>query len=124
MTLNKVNDAIINTGMLDPFAEDICIMYRPNMTKELYTPHKVIESKNDYLQNDFTKEQTSIQIKPISFLDGPEIFTATIHDFNINTKSLADRDFAVSVEEEADSLLASAARADAVYSQVAAQIRG
>ena len=42
----------------------------------------------------------------------------------INTKSLADRDFAVSVEEEADSLLASAARADAVYSQVAAQIRG
>ena len=42
----------------------------------------------------------------------------------INTKSLADRDFAVSVEEEADSLLASADRADAVYSQVAAQIRG
>ena len=42
----------------------------------------------------------------------------------INTKSLADREFAEAVEAEADTLLAYVARADAVADAVAAGIRG
>ena len=42
----------------------------------------------------------------------------------INTKSLADRAFADAVDAEADELLAFAPRADAVYAQVTAEIRG
>lgn len=86
--LNRVKSAIINTGMLDKFGEDIRIMYRANLTRKTYDAYKLIESKNDYLENDFTKEQTLEKIKPISFFDDDGTFSATINEFDINTKSL------------------------------------
>ena len=86
--LNRAKSAIINTGMLDKFGEDIRIMYRVNLTRKTYDAYKLIESKTDFLENDFTKEQTLEKIKPISFFDDEETFSATIQEFDINTKSL------------------------------------
>lgn len=42
----------------------------------------------------------------------------------VNTKALTDRAFAEKVEAEADALLANAPRADALFSVVAAEVRG
>ena len=50
---------------------------------------KIIESKMDYINNGFTKEQASFPIKPISFSDDKKMYLdATIDDFDINQKCL------------------------------------
>jgi hypothetical protein len=87
--LNNIKSAIINTGLLNQFGADIHILYRYNVTQKLYIAYKIIESKKDYIDNGFTKEQTLHEIVPINFFDeGEEVFDVTIDDFDVNHRSL------------------------------------
>ncbi len=86
--INKTKSVIVNTGLINKYGEDIKLMYRINLTSNTYNVYQLIESKQDYLQNDFTKEQSQTEIKPISFFDEGRFFNAKIDDFDINTRSL------------------------------------
>lgn len=86
--INKTKSVIVNTGLINKYGEDIKLMYRINLTSNTYNLYQIIESKQDYLLNDFTKEQSQTEIKPISFFDDGRTFDAKIDDFDINTRSL------------------------------------
>ena len=66
--LNKIKSAIVNTGLMDLFGRDVLVMYRLNLTYNVYTAYKVITGKSEYISNDFTRDQSNINLRPISFL--------------------------------------------------------
>ena len=73
---NKTKSAIVNTGMMDLFGNDFLVLYRYYEKYKTYIAERVIESKQDYLNYGFTKEQSMMQIEPISFFDEKEeVFT-------------------------------------------------
>lgn len=87
--INNLKSVIINTGLLDKFGFDIKVLYRQNITYGFYVPYKVLGSKQDYMEEGFTKEQIAKEILPISFFDnGQRTFNPTIEDFDINIRSL------------------------------------
>ena len=87
--INNLGSVVVNTGLLNQFGADIHIMYRLNLKFNTYDAYKIFESKTDYLENDFTKDQILKDILPITFFDkNEEIFDATIDDFDINHRSL------------------------------------
>lgn len=87
--LNNIKSAVVNTGLLNQFGADIHIMYRHYMSSNVYVAYKIMDSKMDYLENKFTREQLSQQITPINFFNkGEELFEATKDDFDVNHKSL------------------------------------
>ena len=61
-------NAIINTGLINAYKEDIYVLYRYNLTKGSYWPHCIIKSKADWLDCGFTKDKIRT-IKPIRFYD-------------------------------------------------------
>lgn len=87
--LNNIKSAVINTGLLNQFGQDILVLYRLHLKTESYQAYKIIEGKADLLSNDFTREQVSVAIEPISFLEEEDVFDAdSIDDFDINYHSL------------------------------------
>ena len=54
---NKTKSAIVNTGMMDLFGNDFLVLYRYYEKYKTYIAERVIESKQDYLNYGFTKEQ-------------------------------------------------------------------
>ena len=87
--LNNIKSAVINTGLMNQFGQDILVMYRWHVKTESYCAYKIIESKTDLLLNDFAKEQASKKIDPISFFGDGDVFDAdSIDDFDINYHSL------------------------------------
>ena len=88
-TLNNIKSAVVNTGLLNKFGTDILLMYRYNKSIDGYEMYKIVEGKNDLLEEKFTKEQASKQLKPISFFDSNNFFSADINDFDINYTSLS-----------------------------------
>jgi hypothetical protein len=58
------------------------------MTYETYVAYRIMESKADYLENGFTKEQILKEIRPVNFFDDEEYFSATFDDFDVNHRSL------------------------------------
>lgn len=84
--LNHIQSAICNTGLLNKFGEDIYVLYRRNLSYGFYTPYKVILDKQQYLSENFTKEQSMLTLEPISFANSyEEYFLATkIEDINFN----------------------------------------
>jgi hypothetical protein len=86
--LNNIKSAVVNTGLLNQFGSDIFVLYRLNMTYNVYMAYKIMESKSDYLENGFSKEQILKDIRPINFFDEETYFTASIDDFDINHRSL------------------------------------
>jgi hypothetical protein len=86
--LNNIRSAVVNTGLLNQFGADIFVLYRLNITYNVYMAYKIMESKSDYLENGFTKEQILKEIRPINFFDEETNFTADIDDFDVNHRSL------------------------------------
>jgi len=86
--INKTKSLVVNTGLLDKFGMDIKVMYRINLTTNTYNPYRLILSKQDFLDNEFTKEQANAMIRPISFLDDGEDFNVRMEDFDISTRAL------------------------------------
>lgn len=84
--LNGNKDAIVNSGLIDKFRGDIKLLYRLEPTGN-YELSKVIESKQDYLNAGFTKEQSNTYLKSMSFID-EEVFDATLDDIDINPRNL------------------------------------
>ncbi len=50
--------------------------------------YKIIEGKNDRINECFTHEQAQQEIKPITFFDSKNYFEATLEQFDINYKAL------------------------------------
>lgn len=88
--LNNIKSAIVNTGLIGRFNEDILIMYRYNMSKNCYSPYKQISTKKQMLDEEFSKEQVDVvNLSPIRFFDGDGLLrNVSISDFDINPRSL------------------------------------
>lgn len=86
---NKIQSVVVNTGMLNRFGSDILVFYRFNMKYQTYVAECVIHGKQDYLNNDFSREQASTEIEPICFFDkGTELFNPSMDDFDLNQNCL------------------------------------
>lgn len=68
--INKIKSVVVNTGLLDKFANDIHIMYKWNVKFNSYYPEKVIRCKNELREEGFDRNQIQKNIKSISFFDG------------------------------------------------------
>ena len=88
--LNNIKSAVVNTGLLDKFGSDIYIIYRKNLSYGIYTPHKFVDSKREYIYDGFIKDKSeSVSLLPITFFNDGEIpFRATIDDFDITPRAL------------------------------------
>lgn len=88
--LNHIKSAIVNTGLMDQYGTDYLVLYKYHVKKDCYVATRVIHSKLDYLDEKFTREQSNIQLKPISFFDDdqPQWLDATIDDLDFNTRCL------------------------------------
>lgn len=86
---NKVCSVIINSGLMNMFGKDYYILYRFHEKYKTYIAYKVMKGKKDYIENGFTKEQASIELKPIQFIDEHcTFFEATMDEFDINLECL------------------------------------
>ncbi len=111
--INNIKSVIVNTGMMNLFGKDVLVLYRYFEKYQTYIAETVISSKQDFLQNGFTKEQASMEIEPICFFDeGEDIFNPTIEDFDINQDCLMHiiqerrERFPESIREQSDSRIA------------------
>ncbi len=87
--INHLGSVIVNSGLINLFGKDYLIHYRINEKFKTYVAHQVINSKQDYLDNGFTKMQSSIELQPIQFFEkGNLLFSPTIDDFDLNQHSL------------------------------------
>ena len=80
--MNDLKDVIVNTGLMDKFGNYILIMYRMNHTYDNYRPYIIIDSKQDYIDNGFTKIQASIPLVPIPNIIAEEIRNGISSDFD------------------------------------------
>lgn len=86
---NTIGGVIINSGLINTFGKDYFILYRFHETSKTYVPYRVMEGKKDYINNGFTKEQASAELKPIQFVDKCQmIFEPSIDEFDINQECL------------------------------------
>ena len=86
---NKMGSVIINSGLMNMFGKDYFILYRFHEKYKTYIAYKVMKGKMDYIENDFTKEQASIELKPIQFIDEYcTFFEAAMDEFDINQECL------------------------------------
>lgn len=88
--LNNIRSALINTGLLNQFGEDIYMVYRHNMGYGMYMPHRLIVRKSDCMEEGFTVEQSQKILKPVTFFDEDfKDLNCTIDDFDINNNDLS-----------------------------------
>lgn len=86
---NKIGSVIVNSGLMNMFGKDYFILYRFHEKFKTYIAYKVMKGKKDYLENGFTKQQASVVLKPIQFMDEYCTFLeVTMDDFDINQKCL------------------------------------
>ena len=112
--VNKLKSAIINSGLINTFGQDILLLYRYNFTYEIFEPYSIIDSKAAYIENDFTKEQSNTKLKPIKFVDDNKDLelNASIDDFDLSLRNLVhiienrkDR-FPENIQNQTDSKIA------------------
>ena len=113
---NNKGSIIINTGLLDKFGEPIYVMYRHNLTKNTYVPYLYITNKSQYIENDFSKEDASKILRPISF-DEPETtpFSTNLMDYDTNFEHCVSERrerFPDSVKEATDLYIAQRLRSE------------
>lgn len=89
--VNDNGDVIVNSGLMDKFRGDIRLLYKvdANATESTnkYYLAKVIESKQDYLRYGFTKEQSNVYLKSMTFTD-TDTFAASLDDIDISPRNL------------------------------------
>lgn len=88
--VNNIKSAIVNTGLIGKFNEDILVMYRWNCTKNAYCPHKQIHTKKQMIDEGFSKDQVdNTTLLPIKFFEGDGLLrNVSINDFDINPRNL------------------------------------
>lgn len=87
--MNKIKSVVINTGLIDKFGSDVLIYYKVNLSENCYKAYNVVMSKSELLTEDFAVADIKRELKPIQFNDEDIILKASLHDFDINYKSLA-----------------------------------
>ena len=86
---NHLGSVIVNSGLMNLFGKDYLIHYRIHEKYKTYVAYQIINSKKDYLENGFTREQASKELRPIQFYEDEEkIFQPTLDDFDLNQHSL------------------------------------
>lgn len=87
--INKIKSVVVNTGLLDKFANDIHIMYKWNVKYNSYCPEKVIRCKSELKEEGFERGQIQKNIKAVSFFDEEETLKGiSIDDFDLNSDCL------------------------------------
>lgn len=87
--INKIRSVVVNTGLINLFGNDYLVMYRFNQKYGTYVAYQIMSGKGDYLKNDYTKEQASVELKPIQFVEKNDMFfEASIDEFDINQRCL------------------------------------
>lgn len=89
--LNKIESAIVNTGLLDSYGSDIYLMYKKHLGYGFYVPDKIIESKKDFISEGFAKDKSDVvsSLRPIDFFDdGQRVFDADIDDIDVTSRAL------------------------------------
>lgn len=86
--LNNIRSAIVNTGLIDQFGADILVLYKIDLTFNMYIAAQVMYGKRDWIENGYEKEQTGKAIKPVYFVDADQKFRPDISQFDINRHSL------------------------------------
>lgn len=111
--INSLKSIVINTGLLNKFGQPICVMYRHYANNYSYRPYKLMESKTTYINEGFTLEDASKELRPITFVgDDTPAFSTNILEYDVSFNTLvhcieARRDrFPESVREVPDMLLA------------------
>lgn len=86
----KYKSVIVNSGMMDRFGNDILLLYRYYDKYKNYFVERFIQSKKDYLDAGFSKENCLVELKPINFFDEGEEndFIPSIEEFDINHNCL------------------------------------
>lgn len=88
--MNGIKSVIVNSGLINTMGLDYMIQYRYHVGQKMYVAYNLIESKREYIENKYTKEQAMKKLKPIMFFDdsSQEILNATMDNFDISQKSL------------------------------------
>lgn len=87
--MNPQKSVVVNSGMMDLYCKDVYLMYKYFSNYDAYILDKLITSKQDIVDEHFTKMQASKEIKPISFFDeGQDIFSPTFEDVDLNNYDL------------------------------------
>lgn len=83
--LNKIQSAICNTGLLNSFGDDIYILYRKNLSYGFYSPYKIIMDKQQYIDEGFSREQSTVTLAPITFCDSHNnVLDLSVEEINFN----------------------------------------
>lgn len=86
---NKLGNVIVNTGLMDIYGTDFLILYRKYAKQESYKAYRIMQSRIDYEEEGFTREDSSKELKPITFFEaGEALFSAAYEDFDINMRCL------------------------------------
>ncbi len=87
---NNIGSVVVNSGLINMLGRDYLIQYRYNEKYKTYIAYNILEGKKEYLENGYSKEQTAMELKPISFFDkiGDERMNATFEDFDVSQHSL------------------------------------
>lgn len=87
---NNIGSLVINTGLINKYNKDILLYYKWHEKDKCYYVERIIDSKSDLIEENFTKEQANKKIKPISFYDDNNIYLqgVTIEDLDISNSAL------------------------------------
>ena len=87
--MNPIRSVVINSGMMDRYSKDIYLMYKYYPNYDAYILERLITSKQDIVEQHFTKIQASRVIEPICFFDeGQDMFAPAFEDVDLNNYDL------------------------------------
>lgn len=84
--LNKLKDAVVNTGLIDKYGSFIYMIYRKHIAYQLYVPYKVIERKAEIINEGYVADGNT-ELPPIKFMED-EVLETSIDGFDISPKAL------------------------------------
>lgn len=83
---NNGLSAVVNTGLINRFGNDIYILYSKHLGYDLYTADKILDGSRDYKSAGFDGFK---ELKPIAFFnENVEKFDATLEDIDVTSKAL------------------------------------
>lgn len=87
--MNPMKYVVVNSGMMDLYCKDVYLMYKYFPNYDAYILERLITSKQDIVDEHFTKTQASKEIKPICFFDeGQDVFAPVFEDVDLNNYDL------------------------------------
>lgn len=87
---NKIRSVIVNSGLMDSYGNDYLLLYKYHVKEKGYVVDDIIFSKQDYIDQGFSKMDIKKKIKPISFREDDETsFEAeSLEDFDFTPRTL------------------------------------